>query len=213
MDFLKNNAFDTLDITNHEVDVQGWMDTHFVHVFEKSIDHLNRQDKLTIIEVGTWKGLSCITMAEQVKKMGFTNVFIFCVDTWLGAPEFLTWGLQDNTRGKSLECIHGFPSVFYTFTKNVKSLGHHDIIYPFPMSSQQAVEIFKYYNVKADIIYIDAAHEYQAVKDDINAYKLLLKDGGTMMGDDYCEPWTGVIKAVNESFTPTLNGVVWSYTT
>ena len=34
--------------------------------------------------------------------------------TWLGAPEFWTWGLLDPRRGGSLNRVHGFPSVCYT---------------------------------------------------------------------------------------------------
>jgi len=62
---------------------------------------------------------------------------------------------------------------------------------------------------------VDAAHEYEPVLADIKAFYPLLKEGGTMIGDDYVCEWPGVVKAVQE-FTNTnniqfnVNGVVWN---
>jgi hypothetical protein len=210
MDYLRSRAFDTLDISEHILDMHGWMDPQFENVFTKNVENLNRESPLTIIEVGTWKGLSCTTMAKIVKELGFKNVKIFCIDTWLGAPEFHTWGLDDPVRGISLKCVNGYPTIYDTFIKNVKYLGHDDIVYPFPLSSQQAADVLNYYGIKADIIYIDASHEYEALKSDLLSYQPLLKDEGTIIGDDYQNNWPGVTRAVNEFIkNPIIQGVVW----
>ena len=42
----------------------------------------------TIIEVGTWLGGSAFTMCESIKKNDL-NTKLYCVDTWLGAIEFI----------------------------------------------------------------------------------------------------------------------------
>ena len=207
---LKDNAFKTLDVTGHVPDIHGWMDGEFSSVVSSILDKRDKKEPLTIFEVGSWKGKSCITIADTVKKMGFENVSIIAIDTWLGAPEFWTWGLSDPTRGISLKLNNGYPSVFYTFTKNVKYFGHHDIVAPFPISSIQAIDILNFYKIKADLIYVDASHEYEAVKEDIKSYWNLLKDGGTMIGDDYHSSWPGVIKAVDEfPVKASVTGVVW----
>jgi hypothetical protein len=214
IDRLRYRAYDSLDITNYTPDLQGWMDEAFAAVFVNCIMNRDRNEPLTIIEVGTWKGLSCSTMAKIVKELGFRNVRIIAIDTWLGAPEFWTSGIDDSTRGGGLKLKDGYPNVFYTFTKNMKSLGHHDIVAPFPISSQQAMDILNYYNIKADVIYIDASHEYKPVKDDMDQYWTLLKTGGSMIGDDYNMNWPGVIKAVNEFSTQTkgsVTGIVWRF--
>ena len=51
----------------------------------------------------------------------------------------------------------------------------------------------------ADIIYIDAGHEYEAVLLDAQLYWNLLNPGGYIIFDDYS--WPGVIKAVDEFFS------------
>lgn len=209
---LKSEAFDGLSIDGHNEDLHGWMDDAFSRVIRKKLEQRDRAEPLLVVEVGSWKGKSCVAMAETIKGMGFTNFNIICIDTWLGAPEFWTWGLNDPTRGGSLVRVNGYPSVFLTFTKNIKLKGHHDVVAPFPLSSQQALEVLKYYKLEPDLIYVDASHEYEAVKEDIKGWSSILKQNGTLMGDDYTEGWPGVFRAVNEFCTPEVDGVVWSLT-
>ena len=213
VEHLKSAAFDNLSIDGHIEDLQGWMDNEFSWVIQKKLMTRDRAAPLLVVEVGSWKGLSCVTMAATIKSMGFTNFNIVCIDTWLGAPEFWTWGLNDPTRGESLNRVNGYPSVFLTFTKNIKRKGHHDVVAPFPISSQQALEIFKYYKLEPDLIYVDASHEYEAVTEDITGWWSILKQNGTLLGDDYSEAWPGVVRAVNEVGLPgEVRGVVWSFT-
>jgi predicted O-methyltransferase YrrM len=207
---LQKNAFEKLDIDGYSTDTQGWMDESLSSIFKQFLRH----DTKLIIEVGTWKGLSTVTMADCIKQTSNCSAKIVAVDTWLGAPEFWTWGLTDPTRGVSLRCENGYPQVFYTFTKNVKYLKHDDIIAPFPISSAQGADVLKFYNAQADIIYVDAAHEYEPVKVDIKNYWALLKPGGYMFGDDYSEDWRGVVAAVDEFVREkrlklVRSGVIW----
>ena len=210
---LKTNAYNNLSIENHTPDLNGWIDRDFNSTFVSFL----KPDTNIVIEVGTWKGCSTIRMADCMKAAGIQSPTIIAVDTWLGAPEFWTWGIDDPTRGISLNCQNGYPSVFYTFTKNVKSYGYDNIIAPFPISSIQGADVLKYYKITADIIYVDAAHEYEPVKADIKHYWNILKQGGVMFGDDYADYWPGVKQAVNEfvyenNLKLSVNGVVWSMT-
>ncbi len=105
--------------------------------------------------------------------------------------------------------------MYYTFLKNVVDHGCTDAIIPFPMSSNEAVEILNHYGITADIIYVDAAHEYEPVKNDIKNYWPMVKDGGYLFGDDYTGCWMGVVRAVEEfaqgmGRRPYVNDVVWS---
>jgi hypothetical protein len=59
-----------------------------------------------------------------------------------------------------------------------------------------AIYTLKSKEVYADIVYIDAGHEYEAVKLDIGVFWSLLKPGGFMLLDDYA--WDGVKKAADE---------------
>lgn len=215
LDILKRSAFDTLDTNGHVVDLQGWMEPTFKMQFDALLSSHDPVEPLTILEVGSWKGLSTTTMAERCKLKGITNVNIVAVDTWLGAPEFWTWGLDDPTRGKSLKIVDGYPTVFYTFTKNVKSLGHHDVIAPFPISSRQGAHVLNAHRIRADMVYIDGSHEYDQVLSDLHAYWPLLKDNGVLFGDDYSESWPDVVKVVDEfakqvGIQVKTQGVLWA---
>jgi hypothetical protein len=209
MDFtqqLRKQAFSELHINDYHPDLFGWMSPAYETEFRKALDGRDINIPITIIEVGVWKGLSCITMANILKELGFKNSTIYAVDTWLGAPEF--W---EKDRMEAMNFVNGWPTIFYTFTRNVKYYGHEDTIVPFPISSIQAAEVFKNRSIVADIIYIDAAHEYNAVKADITAYWSILSIGGTMIGDDHSSTWHGVIEAVDEIFGPLkrVNLCVW----
>lgn len=145
-----------------------------------------------IIEVGTWKGASAITMANAMKSEGLDGR-ILCIDTWLGAVEF--WSDQsDPRRFLSLECKHGFPSVYYRFLANVCHAGQQQCIVPFPLPSSAAALWLMRTDLRADLIYVDASHEEEDVYQDLIDYGTLLTPEGKMCGDDWC--WSGVRTAV-----------------
>lgn len=58
-----------------------------------------------------------------------------------------------------------------------------------------------------DIVYIDASHEYEYVKEDILNWLPKVKIGGIICGDDYIAGWPGVVIAVNEIFGNKVNVV------
>jgi len=67
--------------------------------------------------------------------------------------------------------------------------------------SNKAVKNFDDFSL--DLVYIDAQHDYEAVKEDINLWYPKVKQNGILCGHDYTlsEPCCGVIKAVNEKFS------------
>jgi predicted O-methyltransferase YrrM len=184
---LRNDAFVNLDITDYTPDMQGWKYNAFDTIFSYFVKNLENP---TIIEVGTWKGLSACTMADISKNLGIQSKII-CIDTWLGSLEH--W-----TQPENLRLVHGYPSLFYTFTKNVKSKGHDDCIFPLPVPSLQGSEILRLNGIQADVIYIDASHDYNSVRSDLNYFWDLLKQKGMMFGDDFSVAWPGVYKAVEQ---------------
>lgn len=148
-----------------------------------------------IIEVGTWLGASAIHMANLCRDLGL-DASILCVDTWLGAVEF--WlDTQDDTRYGALELLHGYPQVYYQFLGNVMLAGHKDRIIPFPTTSLIAARWLKRKKMTADLIYIDASHDYPDVLADIEAYWEILRSGGILFGDDF-HVFTDVNRAVED---------------
>jgi len=145
-----------------------------------------------VIEVGSWKGASALTMAEVMGREGIEGK-ILCVDTWLGALEF--WSDQsDPERFGALECRHGYPSVYYRFLANVLHAGKEGRIVPFPLPASAAALWLMRTDLRADLIYLDGSHEEEDVYQDLLDYHSLLAPGGTLFGDDW--GWSGVRAAV-----------------
>lgn len=149
-------------------DLRGWNGTKPIFA-----DLVYKTNPETIIEVGTWKGQSAITMGKLVTP----GTKIYCVDTWLGALEFIEAGGERNLMLKN-----GYPQVYYQFLSNVVHNGLQDTIIPFPQTSAIAARWFKKKDIKAELIYIDGSHDEQDVYDDLcNYYDLCT---GILFGDD-----------------------------
>ena len=187
MNKIDKTIYDNLDLLPE--DLKGWNGSN--KIFGKLISEIKPK---TIIEVGTWKGLSAINMGRNVKELNL-NTKIFCVDTWLGAIEF--WGKLSNTPERNLLLKNGYPQIYYQFLSNVVHNKLEDYILPIPNTSENGFRYFKYLNIKSEMIYIDASHEEDDVYKDLNNYYELLENNGIMFGDDYQSSWPGVINSVN----------------
>lgn len=172
------------------LDLQGWGAQP--ELFSLLIESLR---PATIIEVGTWKGLSALTMAYKLKSLDLKSRII-CVDTWLGALEF--WKEDSINAERDLHLRHGYPQVYFQFLSNVIHCHLEDYILPFPTTSTIAARYFVASDIKAELIYLDASHDYEDIAADLIAYAPLLMPGGVLFGDDYTEYWPGVCKAVDE---------------
>lgn len=66
----------------------------------------------------------------------------------------------------------------------------------------------------ADFVFIDAAHSYEAVRQDIADWLPKVAPGGWFGGHDYHEAHPGVIRAVDQSFgsagVDLLDGHIWA---
>jgi hypothetical protein len=51
-----------------------------------------------------------------------------------------------------------------------------------------------------DVVFIDALHDYESVKQDIELWWPLVREGGYLAGHDYNHKWPGVMRAVAEHF-------------
>ena len=72
-----------------------------------------------------------------------------------------------------------------------------NVIY-FILPSIKAAKLIE--NRSLDLVFIDADHSYQAVKDDIAAWMPKVKIGGVLCGHDYSRPRWQVTEAVDEVF-------------
>lgn len=183
------------------MDLDGWHGDH--PIFRDLIHELCPR---LIIEVGTWKGMSAIHMADEAKRRTW-ECKIVCVDTWLGALEFWT-NKNDGQRYKSLNLRNGYPSVYYQFLSNVIHNNSQEMIIPFPQTSLIAARWFKANRITADLIYIDASHDQEDVEADIAAYSGVLRPGGILFGDDYGH-WPGVKRAADLYGADVIDNNFW----
>lgn len=129
-----------------------------------------------IIEVGSFYGDSAITMAQ------LADCEVVAVDTWLGTMDGMR---PDHPDYVWHERKHGFPQLYWRFLANVIEAGVQDKVTPFPQTSVNAARAMAKQGVKADLIYIDAAHEAEDVEADLRAYAPLLSKRGVMFGHDW----------------------------
>lgn len=133
-----------------------------------------------IVELGTWVGLSAIHIAEWAGE----GSALYTVDHFKGNPSS-----QQNPDLQDL-----VPVLYEQFLSNVI---HHELtdrIIPVKMATDEAAEELQ---IIADLIYIDAGHEFDDVYNDIMTWFPKLKKGGIMCGDDYYG--LGVQQAVHQA--------------
>ena len=136
------------------------------------------------VEVGAWKGKSAAYMTVEIINAE-KDIEFYVVDTWEGSSEH-----KDNPELQEL---------FHIFTENMKPVENYYI--PMRMTSLEAATRFE--DESLDFVFIDAAHEYEHVKEDLNAWYPKIKKGGILAGHDFYpdQPnWGGVHKAVTEVF-------------
>lgn len=167
-------------------DLQGWNGNS--PIFRRLIEKVK---PTTIIECGTWKGQSAITMAKVVSDLNLPTK-IYCVDTWLGAREFI----DDDSPERNLMLKNGYPQVYYQFLSNVVHNNAQSIISPLPTTTTIAAKYFKDNGITAQLIYIDASHDPQDVQLDLANYYPLVTEHGILFGDDFT--WNGMEKTISQ---------------
>lgn len=160
--------------------IQGWF--NFPELYQNIVSTFN--DNSHFVEIGTWLGQSASFMAAEIINSG-KKIKFDCIDTWQGSAEHQGNNeIQNNT-------------LFESFLKNINPVKH--IINPIRASSLEAVKTYK--DLSLDFVFIDAAHDYENVIQDIRAWYPKVKKGGILAGHDYHPNWSGVIQAVNTFLT------------
>ena len=166
--------------------IPGWFS--FRGLYEQAVRAA--ADPARFVEVGCWKGRSAAFLAVEILNSG-KNIRLDCVDTWLGSQEakhIADPSVQNGT-------------LFAEFSRNIAPV--REQIHVLRLPSVEAAAIFE--DGSLDFVMIDAAHDFQNVLADINAWWPKIKRGGTMAGDDYL--FKGVNQAVNESFFKQVESV------
>lgn len=156
--------------------------------YSRMVYSCNEDRPYHFVEIGSWKGRSSCYMGVEILNSQ-KNIQFDCIDTWLGSEEHIDKNSPHYE--KLLEIKDG---LYSEFLHNIEPL--KEIVNPIRMSSVDAS--FRYKDESLDFVFIDGAHDYQSVKNDINHWYPKVKKGGYIAGDDF--GWDGVNKAVKEFF-------------
>lgn len=170
----------------HPKNIKGWGSNGAV------FENLVRQVKpRTIIEVGSFLGASATHMADLTRKLGLETE-ILCVDDFRGWPGFLD-------RFQDLSMLNADVSLLYQFMQNVVAMNASNSVIPLPFSTGSVLNSLCDWGVYADLIEVDAGHDFNSAWSDINRAYRILTPGGVLFGHDYftAADNRGVRRAVN----------------
>ena len=145
-----------------------------------------------IVNVGCWTGASVKTLAKN------TDGLVYAIDPWLD-PATVYPAYENDKMTPDW--------IYSTFLKNIEGLPN---VIPMRTTSLEAANALRHN--KFDMVFIDALHEYEPVRNDILAWTPLISPGGILCGHDYVSgvPWgVGVMKAVDELVPQRTIDVGW----
>lgn len=180
--------------------IPGWSDD-IIPFYESIVNDIPRGGKF--VEIGVFMGRSFACMSEMRPDLD-----VWAIDPWRGDPSqgFDGLGPYAEVVAKLGGLWSAFLSIMVGTAPDVLNRAH--IIRAF----SHEVEFAK--GFKADLIFIDGAHDYESVKADIDRYAPHVKRGGILAGHDYhAKKFPGVVKAVDEMLThkmgPGKGSTVW----
>lgn len=136
----------------------------------------------TIVEIGSWQGKSTIWLGKGAERSG--SCALFAIDPHTGSPEHRQGGKHVWT--------------FDLFSQNISNAGLQHLVKPLVKSSVDAAGEVK---ESVDLLFIDGAHEEEAVRADLKTWFPKVKEGGVIAFHDSALGWPGVRKVVhNEVF-------------
>lgn len=156
-------------------EIYGWFD--FDDIYMEAIR--KAENGSYFLEIGCFFGKSTEFLCRKIKESG-KDIKLFVVDIFItDYPLYV-------------EILNG-RSMLEVFKNNLQE--HKDILNIYQGNSNEIHKIF--HDNYFDMIFIDADHDYDAVKKDLINYHPKLKKGGVFAGHDYTEN-CGVVTAVNE---------------
>jgi len=153
--------------------IPGW----FPKTNQETLEMLIKKHNVkTVLEIGTFVGLSAVWFAERVER-------VYTVDPFDAITRI------DYLRD---EWKQAAKNQFERFIENTKQFGNIVSIVNTSEGAYETMDKEKMF----DLIYIDGSHEYEDVKKDIEIWAPHAKL--VICGDDYTESWPGVKQAVDE---------------
>jgi hypothetical protein len=154
-------------------DLTGWHTKDRKDFLRKHLPNRNG----ILLELGVWKGLSTDWFLKA-----FKGLDVVCIDHWKGSEEHHRMDVKKD-----------LPHLYNIFLGNMYL--YRQRIIPLRADTLSGMKEVHAAGMAPDVIYIDAAHDYESVKADVNtAIELFPK--AMLFGDDWDFP--DVNKAVKE---------------
>ena len=142
-------------------------------------------NKAKILEIGSYQGGSTLAIGHAIAE---TDIELYCLDPWsnyINQDDFATF-----ERSKVSDDFR----IINNFIKNTAFIGEN-----LRMLRGKSSAFAGLLNGKCfDFIFIDGAHDYDSVRNDIKIAFSALKPGGFVCGHDYHSEGHGVRQAVDE---------------
>jgi len=160
-------------------DIVGWFDFQDIYdmVVEKAIDGEQ------FLEVGCFMGKSTAYLLQKIEESG-KKITVTVIDIFEAECDHHNDLIKEVGKG----------DLFEIFNKNMQDLRLSPILI-----KGKSQEVYKLLDDNTfSMIFIDAAHDYESVKADLNNFYPKLRSGGIFAGHDYGEKSCGVGQAVDE---------------
>lgn len=173
------------EIANKVRGIAGWMtDNEIKALYDLARaaaaapkpEKIGKHERLTtIVEIGSYRGLSTVTLALAVQEFGG---LVWAVDPHIG----------DKYGFSMADAEH--------LTANLAAFGVSDVVTQVVKHSTEAAR--EWSNGEIDVLWIDGDHEYDGVKGDIDAWTPFVRLGGHVALHDISPNWPGVQQAYGE---------------
>ena len=166
--------------------IEGWFSGTDKKCYDDAVEKYKDDD--IFVEIGSFKGRSSIAMAVNIINSG-KKIKFYCVDTWQGSSE----------HQKNPDVVSG--KLKKTFDNNIEPVNF--VINAIQKPSTEAANLFE--NESLSFVFIDASHDYENVKKDIEAWLPKIKKGGTLAGHDW--NYSDVRRAVRHCFKKSIKKI------
>lgn len=159
-------------------DNHGW----FGWSHKAMMDVVLPKDASVVVELGSWLGLSTRFILSQVQ-----SAMVVAIDHWQGDKSILSAN-DEEINGK-------MPKLYETFLSNCWE--YRERLVPMRTTTIAGLRELRVLGIKPDFIYLDASHQYEDAKADLDEIWRLFPNV-RLGGDDYGGKWEGVKRAVDE---------------